>query len=70
MEQKSCHVICGEDKIVCHCFGIGEEALIEITRLKKITSLWELREETEAGSGCSACHRKLKQIIQTHGEAT
>lgn len=64
MCAKTCLVQTEVGKIICHCFGVDEPALIEITRLKGITNLSELRQETEAGSGCTACHHKLKKIIQ------
>jgi bacterioferritin-associated ferredoxin len=41
--------------------------VIEITRIKKIGCLAELRQESEAGSGCTACHKKLNQIIRENG---
>ena len=67
MNQNNCSLIVGEDLIVCNCFGITEVEVIEITRIKKIGCLAELRMESEAGSGCTACHKKLHQIIRENG---
>ena len=64
MKQNNCTLILGEDLVVCKCLGITEVEVIEITRIKKIGCLAELRMETEAGSGCTACHKKLNQIIR------
>lgn len=64
MKQNNCSLILGEDLVVCKCLGITEVEVIEITRIKKIGCLAELRMETEAGSGCTACHKKLNQIIR------
>ena len=67
MNQNNCTFSVGEDLVVCKCLGITEVEVIEITRIKKIGSLMELRIESEAGSGCTSCHKKLKQIIKDHG---
>ena len=67
MKQNNCTLILGEDLVVCKCLGITEVEVIEITRIKKIGFLAELRMETEAGSGCTACHKKLNQIIRENG---
>jgi NifU-like protein len=67
MNQNNCTLILGEDLIVCKCLGITEVEVIEITRIKKIGCLAELQKESEAGSGCTACHKKLNQIIRENG---
>jgi len=67
VNQKCCTLTVGEGVVVCKCLGITEVEVIEITRIKKIGSLAELRLESEAGSGCTACHKKLNQIILDHG---
>ena len=64
MIQNNCTLTVGEDLVVCRCLGITEVEVIEITRIKKIGCLAELRQESEAGSGCTACHKKLNQIIR------
>jgi len=67
MIQNNCTLTVGEDLVVCRCLGITEVEVIEITRIKKIGCLAELRQDSEAGSGCTACHKKLNQIIRENG---
>ena len=67
MNQNNCTLNIGEDLIVCKCLGVTEIEVIEITRIKKIGCLAELRMESEAGSGCTACHKKLNQTIRENG---
>lgn len=67
MNQNNCTLIVGEDLVVCKCLGITEMEVIEITQIKRIGCLAELRMESEAGSGCTACHKKLNQIIRENG---
>ena len=67
MIQNNCTLTVGEDLVVCRCLGITEVEVIEITRIKKIGCLAELRQESEAGRGCTACHKKLNQIIRENG---
>lgn len=70
IHMKTCTLNLSEGTIVCKCLGISDIELIEITRIKKITCLSELKLETEAGSGCTACHKKLNQIILENGPMT
>jgi len=67
MKQNNCTLILCEDLVVCKCLGITEVEVVEITRIKKIGCLAELRMESDAGSGCTACHKKLNQIIRENG---
>lgn len=67
MNQNNCTLLVGEDLVVCKCLGITEVEVIEIMRIKTIGCLAELRMESEAGSGCTACHKKLNQIIRENG---
>ncbi|RLS21717.1 MAG: (2Fe-2S)-binding protein [Planctomycetota bacterium] len=67
MNQNNCTLLVGEDLVVCKCLGITEVEVIEIMRIKMIGCLAELRMESEAGSGCTACHKKLNQIIRENG---
>jgi len=67
MIENNCTLTVTEDLVVCRCLGITEVEVIEITRIKKIGCLAELRQESEAGSGCTACHKKLNQIIRENG---
>lgn len=67
MQENFCTLTLDEDTLVCRCLNFTEIEVIEITRIKKIGCLSELRLESDVGSGCTACHRKLKQIITEHG---
>jgi len=42
-----------------------EEVVVAITTLE-VRTLHELRQTTGAGDGCTACHRKLKALINEH----
>jgi bacterioferritin-associated ferredoxin len=51
------------DRIVCHCLGIAESeircALMEGTA----QCLRTLMDATGAGTGCTCCHRAIKELV-------
>jgi bacterioferritin-associated ferredoxin len=59
---------CGDCRgnFVCHCLKVTEEALLEVLRSGSIRSVRELREQTGAGDGCTACHARLRTYIERH----
>jgi bacterioferritin-associated ferredoxin len=51
------------DRVVCHCLGISESdircALMEGTA----ECLRSVMRETGAGTGCTCCHRAIKDLV-------
>lgn len=47
---------------VCHCLKVTEEMVIEAVAIGA-DSVAELRQLTGAGDGCTACHRRLNDLI-------
>ena len=50
---------------VCHCLQVSEERLIEALATCPIRTLSDIRQHTGAGDGCTACHRRLKELLET-----
>ena len=51
------------DPIICHCLGIRAseiEGEIQFGRCEKVKDIMRL---TQAGSGCTACHYRIRQMI-------
>lgn len=52
-----------EDAVVCHCLQITESTLRDAAAVCPFRSLSQISRETGAGSGCTACHRRLRRFI-------
>ncbi len=53
--------------IVCACFGVGENTLIEKIKSGEATSVDKIGECLKAGTNCGSCLPELKNLVQTHG---
>jgi bacterioferritin-associated ferredoxin len=51
------------DPVVCHCLQVPQSSIVEAVRDGGARSLCELARLTGAGSGCTSCHRKLRQYL-------
>ena len=51
---------------VCHCLHVTEEMVIEAIAAGA-TTIVELRRNTLAGEGCTACHRRLREYLVEAG---
>jgi len=55
-----------DERVVCRCLQVTEEQVVVAIATLEIRSLRELQQTTGAGEGCTACHRKLKALINEH----
>ncbi len=56
-------VVC-PGRLVCRCLGVTEAVLVEALVTLEIRTLQDLRRETGAGDGCTACHRLLRRYLE------
>ena len=52
------------DVLVCVCMDVYKSEIIKAIRDKGLTTLDELIDETDAGTGCSSCHSEIEDILQ------
>lgn len=50
--------------IVCECLRVSEDALLKAISTKKIKSVADIINYTQAGDGCTACHPLLKEYLE------
>lgn len=50
--------------MVCHCLQVTRQELELALTGGQIFTINEIRKQTGAGDGCTACHARLKQILQ------
>jgi bacterioferritin-associated ferredoxin len=64
----ACHTHNGCDacpaRFVCHCLQVTEEMLHDALAAFDLRSLNEVRRHTGAGDGCTACHRRIRGILE------
>jgi bacterioferritin-associated ferredoxin len=51
------------DRVVCHCLGITESEIRCSLMEGTADCLRSVMQQTEAGTGCTACHRAIKALI-------
>lgn len=51
-------------RVLCHCLQVTEEAVVEAVAVFGLTTVKEVRERTGAGDGCTACHRRVRLVLQ------
>ena len=52
-----------EEKVVCRCFNVSEEAIIKAIRLNHLTTLEDVTHFTKAGGACGRCKGNIQQIL-------
>lgn len=57
------------DRVVCRCLKVTEGAIIEAIVSLGVRSLGELKAATEAGTGCTCCHRQLRGYIEDYSSS-
>jgi len=55
-------------EVVCRCLGVTSTELNQALDVFNAQSVEDLREQTGAGGGCTACHRVLRQVIAARNE--
>lgn len=53
-------------EVICRCLRVTEEEVVIAIRTLEVRTIREIRQTTGAGDGCTACHRKLKALIEQH----
>jgi bacterioferritin-associated ferredoxin len=60
---------CGEcpGRLICHCLQVTEDALQAAVATFALRTVSEIRQVTGAGTGCTACHRRLHNYLDQAG---
>jgi NifU-like protein len=57
------HEFQGETALICTCFGVTEETIVEAISSRDYTSVDEVSESHRAGSGCGSCRFLIQELI-------
>lgn len=57
----------GEKALICTCFGISEETVIEFIENFRPATLDEVSRVCRAGSGCGSCRMLIQELLDVYG---
>ena len=52
------------DELICTCMDVYKSEIVKAIKEKGLTTLDEVSDETDAGTGCSSCHEELEAILE------
>jgi NifU-like protein len=52
------------ETIICHCLAISESTVADAVAVCGLATVKEVCRETGAGSGCTACHARLRELLR------
>ena len=58
------------DRVVCRCLGVTEETVISAIVALGQRTVKEVRRATEAGDGCTCCHRELAAYLAVYSPSS
>jgi bacterioferritin-associated ferredoxin len=58
------------DRLVCRCLKITEQEVITAITTLGLRTLTEVRQVTEAGDGCTCCHRELHTYLAIYSPSS
>lgn len=57
------------ETIVCHCLGVSESTVADAVAICGLRTVKEVCRETGAGSGCTACHAQLRELLRKSSQS-
>ena len=58
------------DRVVCKCLRITEETVISAIVTLGLRTVKEVRQATEAGDGCTCCHKELAAYLAVYSSSS
>ena len=53
------------DRVVCHCLQVRESQVVDCVDVMGMESVPEIKSHCGAGGGCTACHRRIRDLIHS-----
>lgn len=53
----------GEKALICTCFGVSEDRIVSEIDEKSLTTVNEVGEATNAGTGCGSCRLLIQELL-------
>jgi NAD(P)H-nitrite reductase large subunit len=58
------------DRVVCRCLRVTEQELITSIVTLGLRTVKEVRQATEAGTGCNCCHKELAVYLAVYSPSS
>ena len=58
------------DRVVCRCLKVTEQTLITAIVTLGLRTVREVRQATEAGDGCTCCHKELATYLAVYSPSS
>ncbi len=52
------------DETLCHCMDVTKGEVEDAIKEKNLTTVEQVQEETEAGTGCGACIEDIEDVLK------
>lgn len=52
-----------EDKLICTCLDVYKTQIVKAIKTEELTSLQEVMDATNAGTGCGSCHDSIQEVL-------
>lgn len=52
-----------EDELICTCMDVYKSTIVAAIKEKGLTTVEEVGDETEAGTGCGGCQDAIQEIL-------
>jgi NAD(P)H-nitrite reductase large subunit len=50
-------------QVICYCMHVTEDKIVDALQTLGLRTVREVRHQTRAGDGCTACHRRIQGLI-------
>lgn len=51
------------DSVICHCLQVKESQIVDAIAVTGAENVREVSRHTGAGSGCTACHCRIRELL-------
>lgn len=58
------------DRVVCRCLRVTEQVVIDAIVTLGLRTVKEVRTATEAGDGCTCCHREISVYLTVYSSSS
>lgn len=48
---------------ICNCMGVDRDTIVKAIKEKKLTTVEQVSDETQAGTGCGGCVDTIQSIL-------
>ena len=49
---------------ICNCFQVDRDTIVKAIKEKNLTTVEQVGEETDAGTGCGGCQPEIEKILK------